>query len=397
MSATHDFDAITVDALRGIGGLKWSMFPEHVGAFVAEMDFGIAGPITAAISAGTASGFFGYLPPSVGAAMGQACSEYYRSNYGWEVPAGNIRPLADVLAGLQAAMEHFSPAGSKIVLPTPAYMPFFKLPGLAGREIIEVPMVRTGESWEMDYAALEQAFVDGGGLLIMCNPHNPIGKVYTVEEMVRIADIVARHGGRVFSDEIHGPLVFPGAVHVPYASVSEAAARHTITATSASKAWNIPGLKTAQLILSNAADVEVWDKVGLIPEHGASNPGVAANIAAYTGGAPWLDGVVEYLDGNRRLLGELVAEHLPGVGYLMPQGTYLALLDCRGLGLGDHPSEFFFEHAGIAFTDGADCAASGQVRINFATPRPILEDIILRMKAALAEHGSTARELVESR
>ena len=143
------------------------------------------------------------------------------------------------------------------------------------------------------------------------NPHNPLGRVFSVEEQLALAEVVEDAGARVFSDEIHAPLVYPGAVHRPYASLSAATARHTVTATSASKAWNLPGLKAAQLILGNADDAAHWAEVGFLYGHGASTPGVLASTAAYDAGGPWLDGVLAYLDGNRRHLDELLAERLP--------------------------------------------------------------------------------------
>jgi cysteine-S-conjugate beta-lyase len=196
---------------------------------------------------------------------------------------------------------------------------------------------------------------------------------------------VERHGGRVFSDEIHAPLVYEGRRHVPYAALGEVPAGHAVTATSASKAWNLPGLKCAQLVLSNDADADLWARAGLHAEHGASTLGVVANTAAYTGGAGWLDDVLAYLDGNRRLLDDLVTEHLPGVRYTPPEGTYLAWLDCRELGLPE-PGAFFLEHAGVALTDGSLCGTAGQqfARLTIATPRPVLVQTVEQMGAALA-------------
>ena len=158
-----------------------------------------------------------------------------------------------------------------------------------------------------------------------------------------------------------------------------------MTAVSASKAWNLPGTKCAQLVLSNDADAERWAEVGMLAEHGASNVGVAANIAAYESGGPWLADVLAYLDGSRHLLAELLAEHLPEVRYTPPEGTYLAWLDCRALGLGDQPAEFFREHAGVALTDGPKCGdcGAGFVRHNLATPRAVLEQSVVQMAQAL--------------
>jgi cystathionine beta-lyase len=257
-----------------------------------------------------------------------------------------------------------------------------------GRKVIQVPMATEGGRPVYDLDSLAAAYRAGGHLLVLCNPHNPIGRVLRREEMQAVAEVVERHGGRVFSDEIHAPLVYDGQQHVPYASVSDVAAAHTVTAVSASKAWNLPGLKCAQLVLSNDADAATWAEVGFMAEHGTANLGVVANIAAYESGGPWLAEVVSYLDDNRRLLGDLLAKHLPEIGYTEPEGTYLAWLDCRELGLGDHPAEFFLENAAVALTDGPACgeAGAGFARYNFATPRPILEETVARMARALRRH-----------
>ncbi|MGY1682338.1 MalY/PatB family protein [Geodermatophilus sp. SYSU D01176] len=379
------FDHLTVEDLRAGGSLKWSLYPEAIGSFVAEMDFGTAPAVTAALHAAVDGAVFGYLPPALLQRMSEAYAAWSADRYGWTVPPERVRPLADVLAGLAAAIEHFSRPGSPVVLPTPAYMPFLTLPGVLGREVIEVPMARDGDRYVYDLDALDAAFRAGGHLMVLCNPHNPIGRVLEPAEMTAVAEVVDRHGGRVFSDEIHAPLVYPGHRHVPYASLGEVPAGHAVTATSASKAWNLPGLKCAQLVLSNDADAATWARVGLHPEHGASTLGVVANTAAYTGGAGWLDDVLAYLDANRRLLADLVAEHLPGVRYTPPEGTYLAWLDCRQLGLAE-PGPFFLERAGVALTDGLLCGTSGRqyVRLNVATPQPVLTEVVGRMGAALA-------------
>ncbi|WP_417563280.1 MalY/PatB family protein [Microbacterium sp.] len=384
---THPFDAITVDDLRAAGGMKWTAFPDAIGAFVAEMDFGAASVVHDAVRASVDRALFGYPPAPLVEAMRQACADWQRDAYGWDVPVEWVRPLGDVLSGLSAVIDVFTAPGQAVILPTPAYMPFLTLPGAHDREVIQVPMHQDETGWHLDLDGIDRAFAAGGGLLLLCNPHNPIGKVYTRDELAALSQVVSRHGGRVFSDEIHSPLVYPGAVHVPYASVSAVAASHTVTATSASKAWNLPGLKCAQLILSSEADAATWadSTRAMFAEHGASIPGLVANTAAYDDGRDWLADVVGYLDGNRRLSAELVAEHLPGVAYRPPEGTYLAWLDCRELDLGDHPSEFFLEHAGVAATDGALCgdAGAGAVRFNLAMPRPILRRAFESMGAAL--------------
>lgn len=385
MTSAHEFDSIGMDRLREIGSLKWTMFPGKIGAFVAEMDFGCAPAIAKALHESVDDGLFGYLPPAVSEAMSEACAAWQKSRYGWDVPAARVHPLPDVIKGLEVAIEQFSAPGSKIVLPTPAYMPFLSVPPTLGREIIQVPMLVRDGRYEFDLDGLDRAFHDGGGLLILCNPYNPLGRVFSREELLAVSEVVERNGARVFSDEIHAPLVYPGGQHVPYASVSEVAASHTITSTSASKAWNLPGLKCAQIIISNDADAEVWERIGFMASHGASNPGVIANTAAYSAGADWLAGTVDYLDGNRRLLGDLLAEHLPEIGYTAPEGTYIAWLDARALELEVPPADFFRERAGVAMTDGSSCgeAGVGFMRFIFATPRPIIEQAVRQMADAV--------------
>ncbi|MFC7404776.1 MalY/PatB family protein [Georgenia alba] len=393
-SSSTDFaarlDATTPASLRDVGGVKWSAFPDAIGAFVAEMDFGTAPAVTQALHEAADRGLLGYLPRALQDKVATACAGWIRDTYGWDVPAARIRPLPDVLRGFEATVEQFSPPGSPIILPTPAYMPFLTRPGTLGRDIIQVPMAREASAgtsrYVYDLDALDAAFAAGGHLLVLCNPHNPIGRVLERDELLAVCDVVEKHGGRVFSDEIHAPLVFEGHRHVPYASVSEAAARHTITATSASKAWNVPGLKCAQLILSNDADAERWHQVGHPYEDGTSTFGAVAHAAAYAEGRAWLADVVDYLDGNRRLLGELLAEQIPEIGYTAPEGTYLTLLDCRELDLGDRPARFFLDEAKVAMTDGALCgeAARGTARFNLAMPRPVLRQAVRQMAEALA-------------
>ncbi|CAN5538496.1 aminotransferase class I/II-fold pyridoxal phosphate-dependent enzyme [soil metagenome] len=381
----HPFDDITLEQLRSAGGLKWSQHPEAIGSFVAETDFGTAPVVLEAMHRSLDLGQLGYLPESLRIGLSEAFARFARTAYGWEVDPDRVRPLADVVAGLASAIQFFSVPGAPVIVPTPAYMPFFTVPLWMGREVIEVPMARDGDRLVYDLDALDAAYRAGGSLLVLCNPHNPIGRVLDRDEMVAVSEVVERHGGRVFSDEIHAPLVYDGRAHVPYASVSDATAAHTVTAVSASKAWNLPGLKCAQLVLSNDADAGRWAEVGFMAEHGAANVGVVANTVAYDAGGPWLADLVGYLDGQRRLLGELLAEHLPEVGYRPPEGTYLAWLDCRRLGLGDHPAEFFLEHAGVALTDGPACgqAGAGFARLNFATPAPVLAQTVRQLAAAL--------------
>jgi len=390
MGTSHAYDAIGIDQLRQTGSFKWSTYPDAIGAFIAEMDFGVAPAISDALT-GSVGALVGYPTPALVDAMADACARFLDDSYGWKVPAERIRPVGDVLIAMRATIDHFTAPGSKIILPTPAYMPFLKIPPMHDREIVEVPLLVQDGRYVFDLDGLDRAFADGGGMLILCNPYNPVGRVFTREELLAISEIVERHGGRVFSDEIHAPLVFAPHVHIPYASISEAAANHTITSTSASKAWNLPGLKAAQVILSNDADAAVWaTPVVTRNELLASNPGIIANTAAYDDGREWLADTHTYLDGNRRLLGELLAAQIPEIGYIPAEGSYIAWLDARGLGIDGSPADFFREHAGVALTDGIACGAPGDgfLRFILATPRPIIVQAVEQMAAALARRGA---------
>ena len=391
MSHADDFDGLSEPELRQSGSRKWTAYPEAIGAFIAEMDFGTAPQVQTALQKPVGAAALGYAPVTAVEDMTLACSDWLASAYGWSVPAAAIRPISDVLAGIVLAITHFSAPGSAIVLPTPAHMPFLKIPASLNRRVIQVPMTFDGNDWKLDVEGIDAAFAAGGGLLIFCNPHNPIGKVYSRPEMLELSEIVEKHGARVCSDEIHAPLVFSSSRHIPYASISAAAADHTITLTSATKAWNMSGLKCAQIIFSNSADQDIWSSVSFMAEHGVGHLGILATTTAYREGKPWLDEVLTYVDHNRRLLAELLAEHLPEVRYSAPEGTYLAWLDCRELNLGDHPAQFFLEKAGVACSDGATFGenGAGHLRFNLAMPTPILERAVRQMGAAFRVANSS--------
>jgi cystathionine beta-lyase len=385
-SLTETIDATTAADLHARGSYKWEAAgPGGLGASVAEMDFGAAPAIRDAVAGVAADAAFGYLPPRLADELAAACAEFAKRRYGWDVDPASVHHAPDVLKALEIAITYFSRPGSPVILPTPAYMPFLIVPPLLGREIIQVPMRNDAGLFTLDLDAIDDAFRAGGHLLVFCNPYNPLGRVFTRQEMTQLTELVDSRGGRVFADEIHGPLVYPGMRHIPYASTSDAAASHTLTATSASKGWNLPGLKCAQVILTNEPDRRRWEQLGPFASHGASTPGVVANIAAFRHGEEWLDEVLAYLDGNRRHLAALLARHLPGVRYRPPDGTYLAWLDCTAMDLPRSPGELITDRARVTVVDGLACGASGagSLRLNFATPRPILTEMIARITTAL--------------
>lgn len=376
-------DATTAEDLRQIGGTKWAD-PAVMGAFIAEMDFGVAPVIKEALHTAVDEGAFGYTPPKYKAQLQEATAARLRRLHGWSVTAEQVFPVPDVITAYEIAIAKFSEPGSKIIVPTPSYMPFLSVPETLGREVIEVPLREHDGVWRFDIEALQDAFDAGGRILVLCNPFNPIGRVFTRAELEAISELVDRNGGRVFSDEIWAPLVFEGNELVSYATIGEVAAGHTITATAASKAWNLPGLKCAQLVVSNAADQETMDEIGHWAGRGTATLGLVGSAAAFEHGDEWLGEVLSYLQGNRDELVDLVAEHLPGVKLTVPEATYVGWLDFRETGL-ENPADFFREQAGVGLTDGSACGAVGvgSARFIFAMPRPLMREAIKRMGEAL--------------
>lgn len=386
-AAAHRFDALTAEHMRAGGSWKWSTPGDShgrglIGAFVAEMDYPVAPAVAEAVRWSADTSAFGYLPDDWVADMAAACSSFWGDRFGWAPDPARVRPVPDVLTAFTATVRHFTRPGSAILLPTPAYMPFLTVPGMIDREVVQVPMERSGDRFALDLDAIDRGFAGGAGMLVLTTPHNPTGRVFEPGELAAVAEVVDRRGGRVFSDEIHAPLTFGGAAHRPYATTSDAAAAHTVTATSASKAWNVPGLKCGQVVLSNAADARRWTATGYLAEHGTATPGVLASTAAYRDGRAWLDEVLAYLEGNRSLL---AGADLPGIDVTVPDGTYLAWLDARGLDLDEPPSAFFTREAGVVMTDGAACGEAGRggMRLNFAMSRPVLAESLDRLRTVL--------------
>ncbi|MEU2956966.1 MalY/PatB family protein [Streptomyces xanthochromogenes] len=385
---------VSAESLREAGHLKWTVSgPGLLGACAAEMDYGTAPPITAALVDALEKGLLGYLPPALARDLSMACAAWQQHTYGWEVEPDDVRLLPDVIRAFHVAVEHYSRPGSAVIVPVPTFTPFLTVPGLLGRQVIQVELVKSGNRYVYDLDALDRAYADGGHMLVLCNPHNPLGRVMEASELAAISEIVGRHGGRVFSDEVHAPLVFGEHRHVPYASISSTAADHAITAVSASKAWNLAGLKCAQMVLTNDADRARWDGLGRLATDGTSILGVVAATSAYLGGKPWLDTVRDRLDRNRRLLGDLLRAHLPDVRYTPPEGTYLGWLDFRQIDLPNSDlAEFFIAEAGVTTVDGGSCGPAGRgfVRLNFATTEAILAEIVERMADAVRRRNQVA-------
>lgn len=383
MNSFDDVESLTVEDLRARGGSKWITFPDAVGTFVAESDFGTAPAVRAAVQSRVDNLDFGYTPVARKVDLAESTARFQDDRYGWTVDPANIGVLPEVLSSLEVTLEHFSRPGA-VVVPTPTYMPFFHLLRDHHRGIIEVPLRQDAATWTFDYEGIERAFRDGASLLILVNPGNPTGTVFTREQLEPLTGLVDRYGARVWADEVHAPLIYDDRTHVPYASLSETASVHTVTATSASKGWNIPGLTCSQTIF-NDRDAATWNKVGTWVGHSVGHLGVEATIAAYDDGRAWLDELVTRLQGHRDLLVDLVADHLPRARFLPPQGTYLDFLDLREYGVTGSIQNHLLTSAGVAGTDGRRCGHGfrGWFRINHATPAAVLSETVGRIGRVL--------------
>jgi cystathionine beta-lyase len=361
---------------------KWSGHePGVLPSTVAEMDFSLAPEITAALHAAVDRHDLGYTPPT-GTELPAAFASFARRRLDWTVDPEFISLVPDVMAGLIELCRVLTAPGERVAFFTPAYPPFFTELPQARVELVQLPQKGAGA---IDLEALEAAFAGGVRVLVLTNPHNPTGWLLPRAVMAQIADMCVSHRSWVLADEINAPLVLEGATYTPWLEVSDAAREHGIALTSASKAFNVAGLKAALVVTASdrARDVvrrlpPLTDRVGLL--------GVLAAEAAFTAGDRWLDAVQAQLAANRTLLGQLVAAELTGIGWTPPDAAYLAWLDCRALSLGDDPAGTFLDRGRIALSRGLDYGREGAgfVRLNFGTSPEHVREAVQRMAKALA-------------
>lgn len=362
--------------LRRRKSLKWRRYPQDIlPMWVAEMDTRLAEPIVAALEEALAIGDTGYAEA---AEYGEALAGFARERWGWAVEVGPTLAMPDVMLGISELLKLVTQPGDAVVVNPPVYPPFYMFLTSLGRRVVEAPLTERGR---LDFDTLDRA-MPGAAAYLLCSPHNPTGTVHTAAELGEVARLSARHGVRVVADEIHAPLVLPGATFVPYLSVAPDSDGFSLM--SASKAWNLAGLKAAIAIAGSAATPDLA-RVPVEVSHGVSHLGVISHIAAYRHGGPWLDALLADLDGNRALLGRLLEAQLPEVGYRPPQATYLAWLDCRGLGLGDDPQRVFLDKGRVALNPGSDFGSggAGHVRMNIGTTPELITEGVRRMASAV--------------
>lgn len=376
---------LSADELRARSGGKWKKYPPDVlPAFVADMDFEVAPAVQAAIKRFTDTQDYGYGRLTDTVPLFEAFSEWMAHRHNWRPDPTLTCANTDVVQGLVATIVAFSEPGDGIIVQTPIYPPFLRLIAETGRRLVENPLVDDGTQYVVDCEGLRRAAAKAS-MILVCNPHNPTGRVLTRTELESIATIAAEHNLTIVADEIHADLVYPGAIHIPMETI-DASAERTVTLASATKGFNIAGLRASIAHFGSPALKEKFDRT--FPERllgGPSRIGVAATIAAWCEAEDWLNSLMLYLDRNRRRVAEWAAQ--ANLGHYVPESTYLAWLDCRRLDLptGLTPQQLFLEHANVALSDGEDFGEPGQghVRLNFATSTGILEEILGRLSGVV--------------
>jgi len=381
------FDGVDLAALRARGGAKWSKYgPDALAAWVADMDFPPAPPVRAAIDEVVAHGRLGYPWLLEHDPVAHGYADWVRRRYGWEIDPEFVVTTIDVLQPLQAMINLFSEPGDGVVLQTPIYPPFHTAITGAGRRIVENRLGPAADGYPMDLDDLARGTDDRTRIVLLCNPHNPSGRVFTRAELEGLAAIAVERNWLVVSDEIHADLVYPGSTHVPFASLGPEVAARTVTLSSSTKTFNIAGLRLATAHFGSPALLERFRTIPRYLLGGANIMGVAASVAAWRDGEAWLEALVPYLQANRDLVVERVARDLPGVTTVAPEATYLAWLDCRELlrQRGASDAAGLFLRGGVALNDGIDFGevGAGFVRLNFATSRQLVGQILDRMQAA---------------
>ncbi|CAA9339638.1 MAG: Cystathionine beta-lyase, type II [uncultured Nocardioidaceae bacterium] len=375
----NPLQALRLEELRERTSTKWRRYPADVlPLWVAEMDVPLAEPLVDAVTDAMRRGDTGYADH---ATYAEAMAAFAANRWGWTFDLADSALVPDVMLGIVEVLKLVSSGGDAVVVNSPVYTPFYQFVGNLGRRVVESPLT---PGHRIDFKDLEATFArERPAAYLLCSPHNPTGTVHTREELEAVGRLAGEYDVRVVVDEIHAPLVYPDAIHVPYLSLPTS--QDAFALLSASKGWNLAGLKAALAVAGEAATTELR----AMPEevsHGASHVGVIAHRAALLSCAGWLDDLLAGLDENRHLLASLLEEYLPEVGYRLPEATYLAWLDCRPIGLEDDPAEVFLQRGQVAVVPGPSfgTGGTGHVRLNLATSREVLEEAVRRMASAVS-------------
>ena len=382
------FDRPTHAELASRRSTKWTRFaPDIVPAFVAELDVELAEPIARVLHEAIARGDTGYANP---VDLPDVYARFARERFAWEIDPRTVFVVPDVMVGVVEALRILVRPGDAVAINTPVYAPFYTSLEEAGVRRVDVPLAhRADGTYDLDLDGLEAAFASGVRAYLLCNPHNPVGRAFPQSTLDAVAELAAHHDVVVLSDEIHAPLAYASAPHTAFVTCARRHGARALALVSASKAWNLAGLKCALVV---AGDGDVARVLATMPKEvrfRTGHLGALAATAAFAEGGAWLDALRMHLDGNRRYLGELLAEAIPQIPYVAPEATYLAWLDCRNLGLGEHPARAFLRDGRVALSAGTDFGAAGAgfVRLNFGTTRAMLREIVARMARTVQVAG----------
>jgi cysteine-S-conjugate beta-lyase len=382
-----DFDSIP--NRRQTESAKWLHYdPDILPMWVADMDFRSPEPVIQALRDRVEHGIFGY--PEEPPELKQTIIERLLFRYGWKVDPDEIVFLPGVVTGFNVACHAIPVQGAGVLMQTPVYPPILKAPNNSAliRQEAALSCQNDGR-YEIDFDAFEEAITPQTRLFLLCNPHNPVGRVFTRVELLKMAEICQRHKIVICSDEIHCELIFSGHSHIPVAALDEQISRQTITLMAPSKTFNIAGLDCSFAVIQDADLRSQYQKArkGLVG--GVNLLGLVAALAAYQHGQTWLNELILYLESNRNYVFKYIKQELPEVTMALPEATYLAWLDCRQLALQEKPCNFFIERARVACNDGEDFGSGGEgfVRLNFGCPRSMLQEALDKMKTALFSYG----------
>jgi cystathionine beta-lyase len=381
---TTSLELLSADELRARSGRKWHEYAEDVlPAWVAEMDFEVPEPIRQVLRQMTREASYGYEESSLYPALADSFAGYMQQRFGWQVGSEHVLPVVDLVQALFSGVAAFTEPGQGVVLQTPIYPPFQNAVRETGRRIVENPLLDDGQRFVIDPDSLKAVFDENAPLLLLCNPHNPTGRVLERSELESIAKVAVERQLVVVADEVHADLVYSDHGHIPFASLGPEIAARTVTITSATKAYNIPGLRCGLMHFGSAALRERYRRA--MPDRmlGVVNRfGIEATLVAWRECGGWLSEVLGVLERNRARLTDYVARELPGVRWYPPEATYLAWLDYRDvLPKGVSPQPYLLEHARVAMSDGSDFGPGGEgrVRLNFGTSPQILDSILVRL------------------
>jgi len=377
-----------LDRLRQRTSSKWRAFSDDMlPMFVAEMDYPLAPVIKVALHEAVELGDTGYVDPrSGGRAAARALADFAADRWDWHPSPEYMQTTTDVSVVVVESLRRLIEPGDGVIITPPVYPPFFQFVPEAGGTVVEVPLVDDGESWALDLEGIDAALAAGARGILLCNPHNPLGLVHSRERLEQLSAIVESHGAFVVSDEIHGPLTHTDAAFTPYLDVSDAAREHGIAAHSASKAFNLAGLKCALFV---AAGDRMRALIRSLPEEVVYRTGLFGAIATRVGlseGRDWLDGTIAAIEANRRLLTQQLAEKLPLARYREPHASYLAWIDLNEYGWGEDPARVLRRKAGVALSNGPHFGRQGQgfARMNIACAPELLVEAVDRLAAAAA-------------